>query len=184
MMAGDEAQTALRLHSSPGPVKTGLLTELAAFYKRQTGRDVTITAADPAAVMDAGRAGAADLLFAEVADIDAAYLDEGIALARVALIANDFLLVGPADDPAGISALSSVLAAFRRIAGAGAPFLSAPEGSLARRKEQEIWALAGLPPQAPQGRTMPADSTPPDLLREAVDTGDCRYRYRRGPGGV
>lgn len=170
-----DPQTALRLVSARGPVATGLVAELARFYQQQTGDLLDVTAAAPGAVLATALQEGADLLLVEAAELEAAGPDAAAALAaRVPFVANDFLLAGPADDPVRAGSLASILAVFRRIAAAGAPFLSPGAGSLARRKEREVWELAGLMPAPPWYRQVSAAAADDSaaLLREAL-TGGC-----------
>jgi len=75
------------------------------------------------------------------------FMSEGFGLSREAVMSNDFVLVGPPDDPAGAKGLSDMMAAFTRIASKTPPFISRGDESGTHQKEKEIWKKAGIEPQ-------------------------------------
>ena len=88
----------------------------------------------------------ADVLLVHVPAAESAFVAAGHATERVEVMYNDFVIVGPPDDPAGVRGGRDAIAAFRAIASSGASFTSRGDDSGTHRKEREIWAAAGIEP--------------------------------------
>jgi tungstate transport system substrate-binding protein len=95
--------------------------------------------------MELGRRGEADILILHDPDGEARFVEGGYGVDRRPLMHNEFVLVGPSADPAGVRGLS-VVEAFRAVARAAAPFVSRGDRSGTHAKEQALWALSGVPP--------------------------------------
>ena len=95
-----------------------------------------------------GRAGDVDALMGHSEPLEQAMVAEGYASHRRPIMYNDFVLIGPRDDPAGVARAPDAAAAFRAIAGSGAPFVSRGDDSGTNRRELELWDRAGIAPRA------------------------------------
>jgi tungstate transport system substrate-binding protein len=126
----------------------GLLDELLPPFERATGYTVKVIAVGSGQAMELGRRGEADLLILHDPAGEERFVADGFGVERRPLMHNEFLVVGPARDPAGARG-SDVVAAFRAIAGARAAFVSRGERSGTHVKEQAIWAAGGSEPAAP-----------------------------------
>ncbi len=93
-----------------------------------------------------GRAGDVDAVLVHSRAAEEAFLAEGHATHRREIMYNDFVIIGPGDDPAGVAGASTAADALRRIATARAPFVSRGDDSGTHRRELNLWAAAGLDP--------------------------------------
>lgn len=141
--------------STIGPIETGLLPELERLYRTGTGRAVRHIAAGTGQALDIARQGRVDLVLAHAPALERQFIADGYGLRRVEVMSNDFLIAGPASDPAGISGGRGAAAAFARIAAAGAPFVSRGDRSGTHVKELELWESAGVRPGSPWYETYP-----------------------------
>lgn len=124
----------------------GLLEALARTFAAGEGAAVRWHKAGSGQAMALLRARAVDLILAHAPAAERRAVAEGWATGRALIGANEFFIVGPADDPAGIADAADACDAFRRIHRAGALFVSRGDESGTHQKEREIWALAGLAP--------------------------------------
>jgi len=126
----------------------GLLDQLLPPFERASGYTVKVVAVGSGQAMELGRRGEADLLLLHDPAGEARFMEDGFGIERRALMHNEFLLVGPRDDPAGARG-ADVVAAFRAIARAGAPFVSRGDRSGTHVKERLVWSAAGVEPADP-----------------------------------
>src|SRR5436190_7278624 len=102
----------------------GLLDTLVPLFERQTGYKVKVIAVGSGQALEMGRRGDADVVLAHAPEAERVLADSGYFLNRRLVMHNDFLIVGPAADPAGLRGLNDALAAMRRIAAQRAGFIS------------------------------------------------------------
>lgn len=125
---------------------SGLLDALLpAFGKTHPELDVKVIAVGSGEALALGARGDADVVIAHSAAAEQAFMDAGHGRARHAIMANDFVLVGPATDPAGVRGRTPS-AALRAIAAARAPFVSRADDSGTHAREHALWAEAGVDP--------------------------------------
>jgi tungstate transport system substrate-binding protein len=136
----------LRIASTIGPIQTGLLPALEAAFARGTAVPVEHEALGTGAALDRAKRGGIDVVIAHARRLEERFVADGWALSRHPFAANDFLLIGPSDDPAGARDSADVLGALRRIADAGAAFLTRGDRSGTYLKEQELWSAANIDP--------------------------------------
>jgi len=146
--SGAPAQPLL-LASTIDPVETGLLPALEEAFHAETGILVRHIAAGSGQALAIAREGRADLVLVHAPELEQQFLAEGWGEARHPLMYNDFLLVGPASDPAGVRHAESAQAAFSRIAAAGALFVTRGDRSGTHVREISLWQAAGLQPGPP-----------------------------------
>jgi tungstate transport system substrate-binding protein len=123
----------------------GLLDSLLPGFERVAGYAVKVIAVGSGQAMELGRRGEADLLILHEPAGEERFVAEGFGVDRRALMHNEFVLVGPVEDPAAVRAVD-VITAFQRIAAARAPFVSRGDQSGTHVKERLLWARAGLTP--------------------------------------
>lgn len=123
----------------------GLLDALLPPFEREIGATVKVIAVGSGQAMELGRRGEADILILHDPAGEARFMADGFGVERRALMHNEFFLVGPPDDPAGARG-PDVVAAFRAIAAARAPFVSRGDRSGTNVKELAIWRLADVTP--------------------------------------
>jgi len=137
------------LGSTIGPIDAGIVAALEQAYEKESGVRVRHVGAGTGAALDIARQGSVDLVLAHARPLEEAFVAEGFGLERVPLMYNDFVIVGPAADPAGIKGSRSALEALRTLAAKAAPFVSRGDHSGTHVAEQELWAKAGLQPAGP-----------------------------------
>ena len=128
---------------------SGLLDVLVPMFERQTGYTVkTISVGTGQALALAAR-GEADVTLAHAPSLEKKYVTEGKMLNRRLVMYNDFVVIGPEDDPAKVRGEKKALEALKKIAGAGARFVSRGDKSGTHLLEQGLWKQAGVEPRAP-----------------------------------
>ena len=123
---------------------SGLLEVLIPAYEEQSGDSVKVIAVGSGAAMSMGERGDADVLLVHSPAAEQAFVDAGYGVERARVMFNDFVLVGPPDDPAGIAGMFDAAEAFRAIEATGASFVSRGDDSGTHAKEKTLWAAAGL----------------------------------------
>lgn len=138
----------LLLATTTSTQDSGLLDVLTADFERRTGYHVKALAVGSGEAIALGRRGEADVLLVHSPADEEKLVAEGRGAGRRAVMHNDFVLVGPAADPAGVRGRAPGVA-LARIAAAGAPFVSRADASGTHRKEQALWHAAGATPRGP-----------------------------------
>jgi tungstate transport system substrate-binding protein len=136
----------LRIATTIGPVETGLLPALEAAYSRRSALPIEHDALGTGAALERAKRGGVDLVIAHAPELEKQFVADGWAIGRHPFAANDFVLVGPRDDPANVRG-AELVAAFQRIARAQAPFLTRGDRSGTHIKEQDLWSLARVQPE-------------------------------------
>jgi tungstate transport system substrate-binding protein len=143
--AGAPAKGSLILATTTSTQDSGLLDELLPAFTRDTGWKVKTLAVGSGQAIELGRRGEADVLLVHSPAAETAFVAEGTAGPRRLVMHNDFVVVGPAADPAGIHGMSSV-DAMKKIATAQAVFVSRGDDSGTNAKEKDLWSKAGITP--------------------------------------
>ena len=136
----------LRL-ATGSPYELGLVDALFLEFKKEVPCDLNVTKAVSGESLQMLKTGAVDVIMVHAPAEEAKAIEEGWALNRTYFGGNDFVIVGPAKDPAGIKGCKDVVGAYRKIAGAKAPFISRGDNSGTHKKELKIWEKAGITPQ-------------------------------------
>ena len=136
----------LTLATTTSTNDSGLLDAILPDFEAQTGADVEVVAVGTGAALKLGEDGNADVLLVHARAQEDAFMDAGHGVRREDVMYNDFVIVGPPDDPAGIQGMDDAAAAFAQIAAAEAPFVSRGDDSGTHTKEKAIWAAAGVEP--------------------------------------
>ncbi len=138
---------ALVLATTTSTYDSGLLDYLLPDFERQYGVQVKVVAVGTGQALQLARDGNADVVLVHARDLEDAFMAEGYGIRREDVMYNDFVVLGPPDDPAGIKGLNSAPEAFRRIAAAQVPFVSRGDQSGTHHKELRLWEAAGITPQ-------------------------------------
>ena len=125
---------------------SGLLDELVPRFQDQSGCSVKTVAVGSGEALELGEKGDADVLLVHSPDAEQEFMDGGHGVSRDAVMHNDFIVVGPAEDPAKVKGAGSAAEAFTRIAKQKAPFASRADESGTQTKELSIWEAAGIEP--------------------------------------
>lgn len=132
------------LASTTSTDQSGLFAHLLPAFTRQSGIEVRVIALGTGQALDAARRGDADAVLVHDPEAERRFVAEGFAPRRYDVMHNDFVIVGPAADPAGIAGLRDAPGALRRIAAAGAPFVSRGDRSGTHAAELRLWSAAGV----------------------------------------
>lgn len=153
---GDEAEKPARANAAKGRMilatttstrDSGLLDVLVPEFERGSECQVKTLAVGSGDALKLGERGDADVLLVHSPAAEETFVREGHAASRLAVMHNDFVLVGPRSDPARIAGAAGAPAALRRIARARAPFASRADDSGTNAKELDLWGKAGIRPR-------------------------------------
>jgi len=142
------ATPALRLATTTSTVDTGLFKAILPAFESQCACRVDVVAVGTGQALELGRRGDADVLLVHAPGQEAAFMKEGHAVRRDDVMYNDFVVVGPAADPAGVARATLAKDAFQRIQSAAAAFASRGDKSGTHTKELALWQSAGAAPAA------------------------------------
>ena len=129
----------------------GLLDSLLPVFERQTRYRVKVIAVGSGQALAMGRRGDADVVLSHAPEAERVLVDSGYFVRRRLVMHNEFLVVGPAADPAGLRGLSDAVAALRRLAERRAPFVSRGDQSGTHQREQLLWKRTGIAPPTRDG---------------------------------
>ncbi|BDU75672.1 substrate-binding domain-containing protein [Mesoterricola sediminis] len=144
-----QAGPVVLMASTIGPIDAGIVEALEAGFERDTGIRVRHVGAGTGAALDIGRQGNVDLVLVHARALEERFVAEGFGLERIPLMYNDFVLVGPPSDPAGVRGMKGALEALRVLAAKGAPFVTRGDLSGTHVAERDLWTLAGIKPEGP-----------------------------------
>lgn len=142
----DRNPNEIRLASTIGPIDAGIVGALEEAYLRKTGVRVTHVGAGTGKALELARTGDFDLVMVHARALEDRFVAEGYGIDRRDIMYNDFVILGPASDPAAIRGERTAAAALARIAKARALFVTRGDNSGTHVKEMEIWGAAGLKP--------------------------------------
>ena len=138
-VTADEGQ--LLLQSTTSTVNSGLLDAILPRFTEQTGVEVRVVSSGTGQALRNARNGDADLVLVHAKRDEEKFVAEGYGLERFDLMYNDFVMVGPPDDPAELQQAQSAAQAMSKIAATGANFVSRGDESGTHRKEMHLWEL-------------------------------------------
>jgi len=140
------AQDFITLASTTSTEQSGLFDHILPIFRAETGIEVRVVAQGTGQALETGRRGDADVVLVHARELEEAFVADGYGVARVDVMYNDFVIVGPGDDPAGIAEAGSAADAMAAIADAGVPFASRGDDSGTHVAERTLWAAAGINP--------------------------------------
>jgi tungstate transport system substrate-binding protein len=141
------AQTAdksIVVASTTSTQDSGLFGYLLPLFSAKTGIEVKVVALGTGQAIDVGRRGDADVLFVHARPMEEKFVADGFGVRRFPVMYNDFVLIGPKGDPAGIAGAKDIAAALRAIKAKGAPFVSRGDRSGTHQAELALWKAAGV----------------------------------------
>lgn len=144
-------ERSITLASTTSTEQSGLFGHLLPLFARATGIAVRVVALGTGQALDVARRGDADAVFVHDRAAEERFVAEGHGGPRRAVMYNDFVLAGPAADPARVAGTGDVAGALRRIAAAGAPFVSRGDRSGTHAAELRLWQRAGVDPGTGRG---------------------------------
>ncbi len=140
----------LILSTTTSTQDTGLLDVLVPAFEKESGYHVKTIAVGSGQALKLGEQGEADVILAHSPAAEEKFVANGDGIERQVVMHNDFVIVGPPDDPAGIKSAATAVAAFKRISASGSLFVSRGDQSGTNAKELDLWTKAGGAPAGAQ----------------------------------
>lgn len=145
------AQDSIIVQSTTSTANSGLYDHLLPIFSAKTGITVHVVAVGTGQAIKNAQNCDGDVLLVHAKPSEEKFVAEGYGTLRTDLMYNDFVVVGPATDPAGVNGMTDVQAAMARIADKGALFASRGDDSGTHKKEMALWASSGVDPTAASG---------------------------------
>ena len=133
--------------STIGPIDAGIVSALEEQFEKDTSIRVRHVGAGTGEALKIAEKGDVDLVMVHAKSLEEKFVTAGFGTERIPFMYNDFVLVGPAADPAGVKGMKSATAALRQIAAKGALFISRGDNSGTHVAEKELWGKAGVKPE-------------------------------------
>lgn len=137
-------ETFITVASTTSTENSGLFDHLLPIFKEKTGIEVRVIAQGTGQALETGRRGDADVVFVHAPAAEKAFVEQGAGVERFEVMYNDFVIVGPNSDPAGIRGVKGASEAFAKIAEAKATFASRGDDSGTHKAELRLWKEAGI----------------------------------------
>jgi len=142
--AAAQEEKSIVVSSTTSTQDSGLFGHILPQFKQKTGIDVKVVAQGTGQALDTGRRGDADVVFVHAKSAEEKFLAEGHGVKRYPVMYNDFVLIGPKSDPAGIKGMKDVAKALQTIKEKQAPFISRGDRSGTHIAELALWNNAGI----------------------------------------
>jgi tungstate transport system substrate-binding protein len=123
---------------------SGLFGHILPLFKAKTGIDVKVISQGTGQALDTARRGDADVVFVHARALEEKFLSEGFGVKRFPVMYNDFVLIGPKSDPAGIKGAKDIVAALATIKTKASPFISRGDKSGTHAAEIALWKIAAI----------------------------------------
>ena len=134
------------LSSTIGPIDAGIVSALENQFEKETGIRVRHVGAGTGAALDIATKGNVDLVMVHARSLEEKFIADGFGTKRIPLMYNDFVIVGPVSDPAGIKGSKTATEALKKIMDSASAFISRGDKSGTHVAEMELWGKAGLKP--------------------------------------
>ncbi|VXC58860.1 extracellular solute-binding protein [Massilia sp. 9I] len=141
-----QAQEVIRLSTTTSTENSGLLKALLPAFEAKTNTKVSVISVGTGKALELGKNGDVDVTLVHARQLEDKFVAEGWGVDRRDVMYNDFIVVGPANDPAGIKGNKDVIAAFQKIAASGNKFISRGDNSGTDVMEKGYWQQAGAKP--------------------------------------
>jgi len=143
-MVASAEERSIVVASTTSTEDSGLFGHILPIFERKTGIHVKVLAQGTGQALDTARRGDADVVLVHAKAAEEQFVAEGFGVKRFPVMYNDFILVGPKDDPAGIKGWNDIAAALRAIKAASASFISRGDNSGTHTAELRLWRAAGV----------------------------------------
>jgi tungstate transport system substrate-binding protein len=141
----------ITVSSTTSTEQSGLFKHLLPTFEKKTGISVKVVAVGTGQALDIGRRGDADVVFVHDRAAEEKFVAEGHGVKRYPVMYNDFVLIGPGADPAGVAGDKKIVSALASIAKAKAPFVSRGDRSGTHAAELRFWTMAEVDPKSGSG---------------------------------
>ena len=139
-----DARKYIVIQSTTSTKNSGLLDVIEEVFEKEFKIDIRFVSAGTGQAIINARNGNGDLILVHSLEDEIRFVNEGYGVERHEIMYNDFIIVGPANDPANISNVNSITKAMQNLSRGHAPFLSRDDDSGTHKKEQSLWKLAGI----------------------------------------
>ena len=146
--AGAE-ETVILMASTIGPIDAGIISVMEDAYEKETGSRVRHVGAGTGEALKIAEQGSVDLVMVHAKALEEKFVAAGFGTERIPFMYNDFIIVGPANDPAGIKGMASATGALKKIAASQARFVSRGDRSGTHVAETDLWVKADVKPSGP-----------------------------------
>jgi tungstate transport system substrate-binding protein len=136
----------IMLASTIGPIDAGIVSALEDSFEKETGIRVRHVGAGTGEALKISEKGNIDLVMVHARSLEEKFVAAGFGTERIPFMYNDFVIVGPSSDPAGIRGMKSATAALKQIAEKSSPFVTRGDKSGTHVAESELWTTAGVKP--------------------------------------
>lgn len=130
--------------STTSTTDSGLFNHILPLFKQKTGIDVKVVSQGTGQALDTGRRGDSDVVFVHARSQEEKFVADGYGVKRYPVMYNDFILIGPKSDPAGVKGRKDIVAALKAIKEKGASFISRGDKSGTHSAELNLWKVAGI----------------------------------------
>ncbi len=144
LQAGEKV---IKMATTTSTQNSGLLDYLLPLFKQRTGIEVQTIAVGTGKALRMGREGDVDVVMVHARPAELKFVEEGYGVDRSEFMYNDFVLVGPQQDPAGITGSKDVTEALKKIAASESLFVSRGDDSGTHKKERTLWKAANMTPK-------------------------------------
>ncbi|MBB3065407.1 substrate-binding domain-containing protein [Limibacillus halophilus] len=144
-------ETFILVQSTTSTQNSGLFDHVLPLFTQKTGIEVRVVAVGTGQAIKNAANGDGDVLLVHAKAAEEAFVAKGDGVSRADLMYNDFVIVGPADDPAGVAGMNNAIVALKKIAAAKARFASRGDDSGTHKKEVALWKAAGVDPTLESG---------------------------------
>jgi tungstate transport system substrate-binding protein len=141
------AEKRLRCASTTSTQNSGLFDYMLPFFEKKTGIKVDVLAVGTGAALEIGKRGDADVILVHAKELELKGVEEGYFINRHDIMYNDFVIIGPEDDPLKLKSIDSATEAFRKIAEKSYVFISRGDRSGTHMRELFIWKKTGIKPR-------------------------------------
>jgi tungstate transport system substrate-binding protein len=141
------AEERLRMATTTSTDNSGLLSVLNPPFEKQNDVKVDVIAVGTGKALRLGMNGDVDLVFVHAPKAEQSFVDEGYGIDREPVMHNDFILLGPENDPAGLKGTKNLADALIRITNAKVTFVSRGDDSGTHKKEKQLWQMASIAPE-------------------------------------
>lgn len=139
-------ERALKMATTTSTENSGLLDELLPVFEEEHNARVDVIAVGTGKALKLGENGDVDILMVHAPDAEKAFVDAGHGVNRTEIMYNDFIILGPPEDPAGVKGMKNAAVALARIAEKEQEFISRGDDSGTHKKEKKLWASSGVAP--------------------------------------
>jgi tungstate transport system substrate-binding protein len=141
------ASEIIRLSSTIGPIDAGIVPLLAKSFQNRTGSTVEFVGAGTGLTLERAKSGDYDLVMVHARRLEEKFIEEGYGVTRRDVFFNDFVILGPKNDPAGIKGMTIAAEAFAKVYASESLFITRGDRSGTHVKEVEIWEAANIKPR-------------------------------------